>query len=121
MQCQGRSYIVTLARKFPVAFVATVVLAACSRSTPTTVAPVAAAQYPAIVRLESRHYSINISAGPRCPVYSITNSAGESLVSNISLEDLRTKHPDLFNLLAPALAPKATASAATPVVFADDR
>jgi hypothetical protein len=79
----------------------------------------AAVRYPPIVRLESRHYSIEISAGPRAPVYSIATASGEMLVSNVSLDDLRTGHPELFKLVAPALNP--TASAAMPMIFADDR
>jgi hypothetical protein len=95
--------------------VAGIFLAACE---PPSSAPVAV-HYPPIVRLVSRHYTIDISAGPRAPVYSIATVGGQMLVSNASLEDLRTEHPELFKLVAPALNP--TASAATPMIFADDR
>jgi hypothetical protein len=114
---KDRLIMVTLQRAIPVAFLA-VLITACQSSTPVASAPT---RYLTIVRLQSRNYSIEISAGPRSPVYSITDSAGQLICDNLSLTDLRIAHPELFNLLAPALAPNATASAVSPIIFADDR
>jgi hypothetical protein len=98
---------------------AAVILMACHGSTPS--AAKAQACYPKIVRLQSRSFTIDITAGPKVPVYSIKNAAGQSLCTNLSLADLRNSHPELFNLVAPALAPTATASVAEPIISADDR
>jgi hypothetical protein len=86
-------------------------LISCSHSIPSP-SPGAAVRYPTIVRLESRYYSITISAGPRCPLYSVSSATGEMFVENISLGDLHAAHPELYNLIAPALAPEASANAA---------
>lgn len=96
-------------------------VASCHSTTSDT-STSAVAKYPPIVRLQNRSYAIQISAGPRSPLYSITNSAGRLLCDNITLTDLQSQHRDLFNLLAPALAPNATATIAdSPIIFADDR
>jgi len=119
IQDHGRSDMSILPRLIPHACLAAVVLTACHGSTPSSTT--AQVSYPRIVRLESRSYSIDISAGPRAPVYSIRNATGQSLCTNLSLTDLRNSHPELYSLLAPALAPTAAASAADPVISADDR
>jgi hypothetical protein len=95
----------------------------CSRPMPASTPVAAVRHYPTIVRLESRHYSITISAGPRCPLYSIASSSGEMFVENISLGELHVSHPEFYNLLAPALAPEAAASAANsaPIFCADNQ
>jgi hypothetical protein len=87
-----------------------VVLTSCSHSTPVASSGNPSPRYPMIVRLKSRHYSITISAAPRGPVYSVANSGGEMLVENLSLDALHTAHPDLYSLVAPALAPSASAT-----------
>jgi hypothetical protein len=83
----------------------------CSRATPA-VAPSGLVQsYPTIVRLEGRQYSVLITAGPKSPLYTVSRKSGEVLVANASLNEMRDTHPELFNLLAPALSPEASASA----------
>jgi hypothetical protein len=64
----------------------------------------ASAHYPVIVRMVARHSTITISAGPRGPVYSAATSSGKTLVSNATLEELRTAHPDVYRQVEPTLA-----------------
>jgi hypothetical protein len=96
----------------------------CTHSSPTTEpatvssAPIAPKR-PVIVRLESRFYSIVISAGPKSPLYTVHTASGELLAQNVTLDELRDSRPDLYNQLAPALSPKGSASAA--VLWADSR
>lgn len=76
----------------------------------------AAAQAPArehqvIVKLVSRNYSVVISEGPQSPLYTIRGATGQLLASNLTLNQLRDSRPDLYNALAPALSPKASAMA----------
>jgi hypothetical protein len=116
MQNQGRSDMSIRSR----AILSALFLAACRSSGPSANA-LAPVSYPTIVRLESRNYSIEISAGPHAPVYSIKAASGQMLCENLSLAQLHQSHPQLFNLLAPALAPDATANATTADIFSDDR
>lgn len=85
----------------------------------TAVAPAIAPERPVIVRLESRFYSVVISAGPRSPLYTVHNANGQLLAQNLTLDELRSSRRDLFDQLAPALSPKGSASAS--VLWADSR
>jgi hypothetical protein len=74
---------------------------------------------PVIVRLESRFYSVVISAGPKSPLYTVHNASGELLAQNLTLDELRSSRRDLYDQLAPALSPKSTTSAS--ILWADKR
>jgi hypothetical protein len=98
-------------------------MAGCAHSSPTTEpatvhAPIAPAR-PVIVRLESRFYSVVISAGPKSPLYTVHNASGELMAQNLTLDELRSSRRDLYDQLAPALSPKGSASAS--VLWADSR
>ena len=90
----------------------TAVLSGCmSRHTPDPRArtkppePItASAQYPVIVRMVARNQTITVTAGPHGPLYSAATAAGRVLVSNVTLEQLRTTHPDVFQQVEPTLA-----------------
>jgi hypothetical protein len=66
---------------------------------------------PVITRLVSRHEVITITAGPGAPLYTVADPSGRVLVSGMTLHDLKTTDPELYERLAPALAPEADASA----------
>jgi hypothetical protein len=59
---------------------------------------------PLITRLVTRDLEIAISSGIRGPVYTVTDRAGKTLVTGVSLERLRADHPAIYERLAPALA-----------------
>jgi hypothetical protein len=67
---------------------------------------------PVIVRLVGRNYSVVISAGHKAPVYTVRGSDGRLLAQNVTLEELRLAHEDLYDKLAPAISPGKTVSAA---------
>jgi len=62
------------------------------------------AAYPVIVRLVGRNQTITITSGPRGPLYSAVNRAGELIVQSATLEQLRREHPQLYRQIAPATA-----------------
>jgi hypothetical protein len=83
----------------------------CVRHTPAAQLPAepqepqsASAHYPVIVRMVARNSTITITAGPRGPLYSAATSSGQSLVSNATLEQLRSDHPDVYRQVEPTLA-----------------
>ena len=65
---------------------------------------IASAHYPVIVRMVARNQTITVTAGPHGPLYSAATAAGRVLVSNVTLEQLRTTHPDVFRQVEPTLA-----------------
>jgi hypothetical protein len=71
----------------------------------------AVASNPVITRLVSRNEVITITAGPVAPLYTVADPSGRVLVSGMTLHDLKTADPELYERLAPALAPEADASA----------
>ena len=85
-------------------------------SSPSTARAGARVSFPPIVRLASRNYSIEISAGPKGPVYSIHSATGEMLCENLTLGELRKDRPELFQLLVPP----ASARVATADIDAND-
>ena len=108
--------------------IAFIVIAACvamlgcasrpaSTSTPAT-APAARAttDRPVIVRLVGRNYSVVISAGIKGPVYTVRTPDGQLLAENLTLNELRQSHTDLYDKLAPAISPENSA-----VLIADIR
>jgi hypothetical protein len=62
-----------------------------------------------IVRLVGQHEIITITAGPTSPLYTITDSSGHVIVADMSLPDLKKNRPDLYDQLAPDLAPESEA------------
>ncbi|HEX8524218.1 MAG TPA: hypothetical protein VF669_18330 [Tepidisphaeraceae bacterium] len=59
---------------------------------------------PVIVRVVSRHNVVTIRSSPRGPLYSVADEQGSTLVAKVTLEELRTEHPDIYRQVAPALA-----------------
>jgi hypothetical protein len=86
-------------------------LSACSShkapAAPTTsVASAPAAPVPVepvIVRLVSRDKTITISAGPGHSLYSATDAAGKTIVSNSTLDELKTTYPDIYQRVSPGV------------------
>jgi hypothetical protein len=91
-----------------------------SVSTATATRPKPTEQFPTIVRLIGRHYTVTISAAPHAPVYTIVSASGDVLAEHMTLAQLRATHPDLYNGLAPAMAPQMRADArdAGPMLWA---
>ena len=90
--------------------------AGCARHTPAPQSATegqeprtASAHYPVIVRMVARHSTITITAGPRGPLYSAATSSGQPLVTNATLEQLRSDHPDIYRQVEPTLALDASA------------
>jgi hypothetical protein len=67
-------------------------------------AQTASAHYPVIVRMVARRSTITITAGPRGPLYSAATSSGQPLVTNATLEQLRSDHPDICRQVEPTVA-----------------
>ncbi len=63
-----------------------------------------AAEYPVIVRLVSRSETFIVRAGPDGPLYSAQKPNGQTIVVNVTLEELRTGNPLLYNKLRPVVA-----------------
>ena len=70
----------------------------------TPVAKRALPQYLVIVHLAGRNQMITISAGPNGPLYSARTRAGAALFSNVTLNELRARHPDIYCQIDPAFA-----------------
>jgi hypothetical protein len=66
----------------------------------------AAEQHPLIVRLVGRHYEVSASSGPTGVVYSATNNDGRLVVANATLDELRQRHPDVYQQIIPGIAEK---------------
>ena len=79
-------------------------ISGCARP-PAPVAPQAQIKgdLPVICRLVSRQQTVTISAGPNGSVYSVQDSAGKTLLSYASREELRLRHPDLAHQLDTAI------------------
>jgi hypothetical protein len=58
---------------------------------------------PVIVRIVGRTKSLTIAATRLGPVYSVTGPAGQTLLSQGTLDDLRRQHPDLYRHVRSAL------------------
>jgi hypothetical protein len=79
---------------------------------PPAPAPVAqsfSASNPMIVRLVGRRYTVNVTAGPKAPLYTITDLSGKVLADNMTLAQLRVSDQSLYEEIVPALAPEARA------------
>jgi hypothetical protein len=66
---------------------------------------------PVIVHLASRDHVVSITTGPNGPLYSAKTKDGVQIASGLTLEQLRRQHPEVYQRLAPAIAPAATVDA----------
>src|SRR5438105_1181751 len=57
-----------------------------------------------IVRLVGRNYTVTASSGPHGVVYSAAGADGRAIVANATLEELRLRHPDIYQQLIPGIA-----------------
>lgn len=61
-------------------------------------------EYPLILRLVGRHYTVTASSGPDGVVYSAEGTDGRLVVANATLDDLRRRHPEVYQQLLPGIA-----------------
>jgi hypothetical protein len=66
---------------------------------------------PVIVHLVSRDHVVSITTGPHGPLYSAKTKDGVMVASGLTLQQLRDEHPEVYQRLAPAIAPAATVDA----------
>ena len=64
----------------------------------------AAAEYPLIVRLVGRHYTVDACSGPEGVVYNASTNEGRAVVANASLDELRQQHPEIYQQILPGIA-----------------
>ena len=78
---------------------------------PIAAAPVqrATEDHPVIVRLVGRHYTVTASSGPSGVVYSADTADGRPIVANASLEEMRLRHPEIYQQILPGIATKGEA------------
>ena len=57
-----------------------------------------------IVELRGRHHSVTIDATPDGPRYGARSRDGVELVGGATVEELRTKHPEIYRQVIPAIA-----------------
>lgn len=62
------------------------------------------AHYPLITRIATKDLTISVSSGPAGPLYTVTNRSGNELAIDLSLDDLRAQQPQLYEMIAPAIA-----------------
>jgi len=62
------------------------------------------ADYPLIVRLVGRHYTVTASSGPHGVVYSAEGADGRMIVANASLDEMRLRHPEIYQQILPGVA-----------------
>ena len=60
--------------------------------------------YRLITKIVSRHYTIEVSAGPTEPVYTVMGEDGNPLVDHITLGAMKQANPTLFNSVSSTLA-----------------
>ena len=71
-----------------------------------------------IVRLVGHKASITIISAAGGVRYSAANARGGAICSNITLEELRSKHPELYRQIDPAICAQADARATIPALMA---
>src|SRR4051812_33364277 len=59
--------------------------------------------YRTIVRVVARDITVTISAGPQRTLYSASDAKGIVVASNVTLDELRDQHPDVYKQVQPAL------------------
>jgi hypothetical protein len=74
-----------------------------SRATPAPVAR-ADAEYPVIVRLVGRHYTVTACSGPDGVLYDAEQADGRLVVARASLDELLREHPEVYQQILPAVA-----------------
>ena len=80
-----------------------------SNNRPAARAPVAAErptaeEYPLLVRLVGRHYTVDACSGPEGVVYNASTNDGRTVIANASLDELRQQHPDIYQQILPGIA-----------------
>ena len=83
-------------------------------ATNTAALPAGANNGKVIVRLVSRTHDISAISTPQGVRYSAVDKSGHVLVTNATLDDLKTQHPELYRQLAPTLCK----STDTPTAYA---
>ena len=71
---------------------------------PVTAERPAAEEYPLIVRLVGRHYTVDACSGPEGVVYTASTNDGMAVVANASLDELRRQHPEIYQQILPGIA-----------------
>jgi hypothetical protein len=74
-----------------------------ARGTPAAAAR-ADADYPVIVRLVGRHYTVTACSGPEGVLYDAESADGKLLVARATLDELRLEHPEIYQQVLPAVA-----------------
>src|SRR4051812_43206703 len=69
---------------------------------------------PVIVRIVSRDQTVIVTSGPHEPLYSVRSADGRDVVANATLDELRTKHPEIYQRVEPSLAMDASQNGPTP-------
>ena len=80
----------------------------------TQPAAVEAARGPVIVRLVGQHQTITVTSGPDGPLYTAQTTAGQTIVANATLEQLRQEHPEVYRFVEPSIAVQADVGPAVP-------
>ena len=77
-----------------------------------TAAPAARADadYPIIVRLVGRHYTVTACSGPDGVLYDAEQADGKLVVARASLDELRREHPEVYQQVLPAVATQGDAA-----------
>ena len=92
----------------PLAVATLAAVGGCARSKAPAAraAPVAAPaqEYPLIVRLEGRHYSVSACSGPNGVVYTAHGRDGNLVVANATLDEVRQRHPEIYQQILPGIA-----------------
>ena len=106
----------TLQLALPLVLAAALVAGGCASGTrkpaaraDATRAPRVEPQHPVIVRLVGRHYTVTASSGPAGVVYSAEGRDGNPVVANASLDELRRRHPEVYQQIVPGIATKGEA------------
>jgi hypothetical protein len=69
---------------------------------PTPVAaPVVGVSDKVIVRLVGRRQTVTVLAGHGQSLYSVADSSGRTVVSRVTLEELRVSHPEAYKMVEP--------------------
>jgi len=69
--------------------------------TPTTIAPAPVISDRVIVRLVGRRQTVTVLAGHHGSLYSVSDPSGRELVSRATLDELRVRNPDAYQLVQP--------------------
>ena len=81
-----------------------VVLAGCGHQPAAPLQPIAV-QRPIIVQLVGRDKIIIVTKGPKAPLYWVKSMSGEVLVADATLEEMKTRHPGIYQQIESAIAP----------------